>query len=89
MRKIAKEMSLDRKTVKRYLESDGNWNHASRGVKKKSKLDNYKDLIKKMYIDGMSCKEIYLKIKTQGYTGSESLIRKFIADFRSETIEGN
>ncbi len=63
--------------------------HQGGESRKKSKLDNYKDLIKKMYIDGMSCKEIYLKIKTQGYTGSESLIRKFIADFRSETIEGN
>ncbi len=89
MRKIAEEMLLDRKTVKKYLEYDGNWSHASRGVKKKSKLDNYKDLVKKMHIDGMSSKKIYLKIKTQGYTVSESLIRKFITDFRSETIEGN
>ncbi len=38
---------------------------------------------------GWALKKIYLKIKTQGYTGSESLIRKFITDFRSETIEGN
>ena len=37
----------------------------------------------------MSSKEIYSKIKIQGYTGSESLIRKLITDFRSETIEGN
>lgn len=42
-----------------------------------------------MYIDGMGSKEIYLKIKIKGYTGSESLIRKFITDFRFETIEGN
>ncbi len=28
-------------------------------------------------------------ISREGYTGSESLIRKFITDFRSETIEGN
>ena len=89
MRKIAEEMFLDRRAVKKYLESDGNWNHTSRGVKKKSKLDDYKDLVKKMYIEGISSKEIYSKIKTQGYTGSESLIRKFITDFRSENIEGN
>lgn len=37
----------------------------------------------------MNFKEIYLKIKNQGYAGSESLIRKFITDFRSETVEGN
>lgn len=89
MRKIAEEMLLDRRTVKKYLESEGNWNHASRGVKKKSKLDDYKDLVKKMYIEGVSSKEIYSKIKTQGYTGSESLIRKFITDFRSENIKRN
>ncbi|WP_352404757.1 transposase [Sporanaerobacter acetigenes] len=89
MRKIAEEMVLDRKTVKKYLESDENWNHTSKGVKKKSKLDNYKNLVKKFYIDGISSKEIYKKIKAKGYTGSESLIRKFITDFRSETIEEN
>ena len=42
-----------------------------------------------MYIEGVSSKEIYSKIKTQGYTGSESLIRKFITDFRSENIKRN
>jgi len=31
--------------------------------------------------------KIYLKMKTQGYTDSESLIRKFIADFRSELLK--
>jgi transposase len=40
-----------------------------------------------MHIDGSSSKEIYIKIKNQGYTGSDSLIRKFITDFRAESLD--
>nr|WP_233120128.1 transposase [Tissierella creatinophila] len=88
MRKIAEDMFLDRRTVKKYLESDGKWHHESTGVKRESKLDNYKNLIKKMHINGSSSKEIYVQIKEQGYSGSDSLVRKFITDFRAETLEG-
>lgn len=87
MRKIAEEMFLDRRTIKKYLESDGKWNHESKGVKRESKLDDYKDLIKKMHIDGISSKEIYIEIKNQGFVGGDSLVRKFITDFRAEALE--
>lgn len=87
IRKIAEEMILDRKTVKKYLELDGKWTHASKGVKKTSKLDTYKGLIKKMYTNKSTSKEIYSQIKSQGYEGSCSLVRKFITDFRAEIIE--
>lgn len=88
MRKIAEELFLDRKTVKKYLESDGKWHHASKGVKKESKLDDYKNLVKKMHIDGISSKEIYTQIKEQGYAGSASLVRRFITVFRAEALNG-
>jgi transposase len=41
-----------------------------------------------MYIDGSSSKDIYIQIKDQGYKGSDSLVRKFITDFRAEAVEG-
>lgn len=85
--RIAQEMFLDRRTVNKYIESDGKWHHESKGVKRESKLDEYKNLVKKMYIDGLSSKNIYIQIKDQGYKGSDSLIRKFITDFRAETVE--
>lgn len=88
IRKIAEEVFLDRKTVKKYIESDGKWHHESKGVKRESKLDEYKNLVKKMYIDGSSSKDIYMQIKDQGYKGSDSLVRKFITDFRAEAVEG-
>lgn len=88
IRKIAEDMSLDRKTVKKYLESDGKWYHESTGVKRESKLDNYKNLVKKMHIDGSSSKGIYMQIKEQGYLGSDSLVRKFISNFRTEALKG-
>lgn len=88
IRKIAEEMLLDRKTVKKYIESDGKWHHESTGIKRQSKLDDYKDLIKKMYIGGTGSKEIYTQIKNQGYEGSDSLVRKFITDLRTESLKG-
>jgi predicted transcriptional regulator len=88
IRKIAEEMFLDRRTVKKYLESDVKWHHESKGVKRESKLDGYKNLVKKIYIDGSSSKDIYIQIKDQEYKGSYSLVRKFITDFMAEAVEG-
>ncbi len=88
MRKISQELFLDRKTVKKYLESDGKWHHESEGVKRESKLDDYKDIIKNMHIDRISSKEIYIQIKNQGYTGSDSLVRKYITVLRADALEG-
>lgn len=87
IRKIAEEMCLDRRTVKKYLESNGVWEHAFKGVKKQSILDNYKDIVKKMHIAGQNSKEIYMNIKKQGYKGSDSLVRKFITNLRKEIME--
>lgn len=89
IRKIAEEMCLDRRTIKRYLESNGVWEHASKGVKKRSILDDYKDIVKKMHLAGQNSKEIYMVIKKQGYKGSDSLVRHFITSLRKEIIEDN
>ena len=83
---ISKELSLDRRTVKKYLESDGTWEHGSKGVSQKSILDDYKDTIRNMYIDRYKATEIYLKIKEHGYTGECSLVRRFISTIRTEVI---
>ncbi|WP_341533986.1 ISL3 family transposase [Sporosalibacterium faouarense] len=89
IRKIAEEMSLDRKTVKKYLEFNGCWEHGSKGLKRQSILDNYKEIIKQMHISGENSNEIYINIKKQGYKGSDSLIRKFITTLRNEIMEDN
>lgn len=43
--------------------------------------------LKKMHIDGISSNEIYIDIKNQGFAGGDSLVRKFITDFRAEALE--
>lgn len=48
IRKIAEEIFLDRKTVKKYLESDGKWHHESTGVKK-GKINKIKVIKRIMY----------------------------------------
>lgn len=82
---ISKELSLDRKTVKKYIESDGTLNHASVGNKFKSKLDKYKDEIITLYSNGYNSTKIFNIIKDKGYNGSDSLVRHFIANIKRNT----
>ena len=83
---ISRELGLDRKTVKKYLESDGRFNHASKGRKFKSKLDNYKECILELFSKGYSGARIFEEIKQMGYDGSYSLVRNFIANINKERI---
>ncbi len=80
--KIAINMGLDRKTVKKYSEINGSFVHGGAGKKHKSKLDIYKKTIISLLEDGVSGSTIYKKIKESGYEGSSSLVRTFIAELR-------
>ncbi len=80
--KIGREMGLSRQTVKKYSEINGNFIHGGVGKKHKSKLDIYKETIISLLQDGVSGSTIYKKIKENGYEGSSSLVRTFIAELR-------
>lgn len=82
IRKIAINMGLDRKTVKKYFEITGSFVHGGAGKKHKSKLDIYKEIIISLLEDGVNGSTIYKKIKEDGYEGSSSLVRHFIAELR-------
>jgi predicted transcriptional regulator len=87
IRKIADEMSIDRKTVKKYLASDGTYKHASLGNTRTGKLSLYKERIIEMYSAATKCAEIFEKLKKDGYGGSESLIRNFTSKINHQVIE--
>jgi len=78
-RKIANIMSLNRKTVKNYIESDGAYTHASTGTTRSIKLSPFKECIIAMHSSGAKSTEIIDVLRNSGYTGSESLVRGFIS----------
>lgn len=80
--KISREMGLDRRTVKKYSETDGAFTHGGIGKKHKSKLDIYKKTIASLLENGADGSTIYKNIKENGYEGSSSLVRHFIAELR-------
>lgn len=87
MSAIANELTLDRRTVKKNLDSDGTWEHCSKNINKSSILDKYSTLIKEMHLSGNNGNQIYLKIKSMGYNGSDSSVRRFISLLRKDILE--
>jgi len=78
MRKIADKMSLDRRTVKKYIQSDGIYSHAGAGNTRRGKLSKFENCIIEMYSNGAKSKIIINELRKEGYNGSESLVRNFI-----------
>ena len=89
MRKIADKMSLDRRTVKKYIASDGTYTHASAGITRSGKLSKFENCIIEMYSDGAKGTIIINKLRKEGYTGSESLIRHFISKINRKIVSAD
>jgi len=86
-RRIANEMSINRRTVKKYLASDGTYTHASSGITRSGRLSLFKERIIQMYSTGIKCNEIFVDLKKDGYSGSESLIRNFTSKINHQVIK--
>ena len=69
---IAKIMGCDPRTVKKYME--GYVPQKRRTAKKKSKLDEFKNIIETKLELGCSSMAIYKYMQKDGYTGSYSLV---------------
>jgi transposase len=82
---IARELNINKRTVKKYVQSNGSLIHATLGRTFNSKLDPYKEEIIKLLEERQTSLNIYDKIRTLGYAGSESLLRTFV----SKTKKGN
>ena len=77
LRQLAKEYSMSRTTITRYIEAEEPiyW---PKGKIKGSMLDPYKELIVELLDKGNSQEEILNILKEQGYGGSRSLISAYI-----------
>lgn len=83
-REISKLTVLSRNTIKRYLAPDFTPVHALAGKKRVGKLSPYEDAINTLLEKGTSGVEIEKMIREQGYTGSSSLVRTYITEWKKK-----
>lgn len=86
MRKIAKKMSLDRRTVKKYIESNGTYTHAGAGNTRSGKLSKFEKRIIEMHSEGAKGTKIVDALRKEGYIGSDSLARHFISKINQKIV---
>ena len=82
---IAKIMGCDPRTVKKYME--GYVPKKRRTVKKKSKLDEYKNIIETKMEIGCSSMAIFKYIQKEGYKGSYSLVADYALKHKKEQVK--
>ena len=87
-RAIARELQMSRRIVQRYLSADGFPERApGSGLRApgKSKLDPYLGYLHERWNAGAhSGSRLFAEIKERGYTGSESLLRHVLGEWRTE-----
>ena len=77
---IARELGIDRKTVRKYIHSP-NPPSKSKRKQRKSKLDSFKDYLqKRMLGDGVfNSEKLFFEIRQQGYTGGKTILKDYIS----------
>jgi transposase len=87
-RASARELHMSRRIVQRYLSSDGFPERAPGSGQRafgKSKLDPYRMYLRERWNAGEhSGSRLFSEIKERGYTGSESLLRHMLGEWRTE-----
>lgn len=79
---IAQELVRDRKTIRKWLESDEHQNYQRTKIKP-SKLESFKAFIRERMDEGCLNAVVLLdEIKSQGYTGGITILREFMQPLR-------
>lgn len=88
-RAIARQLGISRNTVKRYLETNVNTPTYSPRAKTRSMLEPYKPFLhsritqaKPVHLSGVV---LYREMKELGYTGSLSLLRQYLLQYRGQS----
>ena len=84
---VGRKFNLTDRTVKKYLTITEAPINANKNREYTSKLDKYKNKIIKMNNEGCTWKVIIEEIKKEGYKGSDSLLRTYLAKIKKEKIE--
>ncbi len=84
VRAIGCAIGLDRKTVRKYLNTKGGLHYAPH-PKRRSLLDPYADyLIKRWQAGCVNAARLFREIEVQGYRGSATTVRDFVARLRKQ-----
>jgi DNA-binding NarL/FixJ family response regulator len=81
-RKIGQLAKLDQRTVAKYIHPDFNPVYSSHGTKRSSMLIPYMRQMDSMLEAGAAGTDTIKKIEEKGYTGSASIVRHYIADWK-------
>ena len=81
-RAISRKVRLDHRTVAKYIDANFNPIHASYSQKKAGILSPYMQEIDSMLGAGMMGTALTQRLSEQGYTGSASTVRHYIADWK-------
>lgn len=84
---VARKFKLSYKTVKKYLNITEPPVNANKNREYESKLDKYKNKIIKMNNNGCKWNVILKEIKKDGYKGSNSLLRTYLAKIKRTKTE--
>lgn len=87
IRTIAKKLSLSRQTITKYLDANVSAINGNYNVKRKSILDPFLEDIKQLIDQGHTSSEIENLIRPNGYTGSSSTIRNYMARLKRSIHE--
>ena len=86
-RAVARKCNLDRRTVKEYINIKEPPINGNKNREYSSKLNLHKNKIIKMNNEGFNWKKIRDTIKGDGYEGSDSLLRTYLAKIKKEKTE--
>ena len=84
---VSRKYNIDDRTVKKYINIKEPPINGNKNREYHSRLDLYKNKIIEMNNGGLSWKKIYDKIRTNGYKGSESLLRTYLSKIKKKNIE--
>ena len=81
----AKQLGCDWRTAKKYLKTDNMQEINKIRKKKKTKIDDFKDIIKDKYLNcNATGYSIYLFIKDKGYSGGYTTVQNYIRLLKNE-----
>lgn len=84
---VARKFKLNDRTVKKYISITEAPIHANKNNEYVSKLSKYKNDIIKMNNEGCTWKVIWNKIISDGYQGSDSLLRTYLAKIKKKSVK--
>jgi len=85
IRKIAEELGMARQTIRKYLNANVSAINGNYNVKRKSIVDPFLDEVNQLRDKGYTFAEIENVIRKNGYSGSGSTLRNYIARLKRNT----